>query len=235
MDELGTADIEEFRLPDSGTIKLSQIKTEFKKGNNLTSYYGVVSGIPSSGIIKVTDFYGKQVDTTPVAPSGSYSGAITHYQTTDPDNPGTPQFAYSNLWWCNGTGNGYPTSWGNQAGVFGADKASWNDCVSRKVAIQGQTAAVNAYYPYLRIGPTQGPADYRDYSGSWANRRLDNLLVNSNTNNPLETQFYTDFSNKSAAEYLYSIMQAGKSFYIAVSNGNKEIPIFESEPQEAEQ
>ena len=73
MDELGTTDIEEFRLPNSGTIKLSQIKTEFNKGNNLTAYYGVVSGIPSSGIIKVTDFYGKEKPPQTSAPEGSYA------------------------------------------------------------------------------------------------------------------------------------------------------------------
>ena len=59
MAEVGTTDITEFTLPGSGTIELSQIKSEFNKGNNLTAYYGAASGIPSSGTIKVTDFYGK--------------------------------------------------------------------------------------------------------------------------------------------------------------------------------
>ena len=44
-------------LPASGTIKLSQIKTEFGKGNNLLSYLGE-GGVTSSAPLKLTDFYG---------------------------------------------------------------------------------------------------------------------------------------------------------------------------------
>lgn len=66
---------EGYDLPGAGTIKLSQIKTEFNKGDNLKSYYGVTSGIPSSGTIKVTDFYGKSAGGGGGSPSGSYSGA----------------------------------------------------------------------------------------------------------------------------------------------------------------
>ena len=49
----------EFTLPGSGTIAMSQIKGEFNKGNNLGGYYGAASGVPSSGAIKYSDFYGK--------------------------------------------------------------------------------------------------------------------------------------------------------------------------------
>lgn len=58
-------------LPGSGTLALSDIKTEFAGlggGNNLTDYYrspgGVVpdtslnAGVPTSGNISITDFYG---------------------------------------------------------------------------------------------------------------------------------------------------------------------------------
>lgn len=48
------------KLPTSGTIKLSQIKSEFNKGNNLVDYLGVTTGIPSNPPIKITDFYGKE-------------------------------------------------------------------------------------------------------------------------------------------------------------------------------
>ena len=34
-------------LPNSGRITLNQIKAEFKQGNNLRSYLGVVAGVPS--------------------------------------------------------------------------------------------------------------------------------------------------------------------------------------------
>lgn len=46
-------------LPSSGRLTLNDIKSEFNKSTNLKSYYGVASGIPSSGTIKITDFYGK--------------------------------------------------------------------------------------------------------------------------------------------------------------------------------
>jgi hypothetical protein len=44
-------------LPASGTIKLSEIKTEFGKGNNLLDYLGE-GGVTSSAPVKLTDFYG---------------------------------------------------------------------------------------------------------------------------------------------------------------------------------
>jgi hypothetical protein len=56
-------------LPGSGTIKLSQIKTEFGKGNNLLSYLGA-GGVTSSAPIKLTDFYGKS-DTPPLPGAGA--------------------------------------------------------------------------------------------------------------------------------------------------------------------
>lgn len=46
-------------LPPSGEIKQSQVMSEFNKGNNLRSYLGVAPGVPSSGDLKLTDFYGK--------------------------------------------------------------------------------------------------------------------------------------------------------------------------------
>lgn len=49
-------------LPGSGTIKQSQVKAEFNKGNNLRAYLGAAPGVPSSGNLKLTDFYGKTAD-----------------------------------------------------------------------------------------------------------------------------------------------------------------------------
>lgn len=45
-------------LPSSGTITLNQIKAEFGRGNNLRDYLGA-GGAPSSGNLKITDFYGR--------------------------------------------------------------------------------------------------------------------------------------------------------------------------------
>ena len=44
-------------LPESGTIRLSEIKTEFGKGNNLLDYLGE-GGVTGSAPLKLTDFYG---------------------------------------------------------------------------------------------------------------------------------------------------------------------------------
>lgn len=53
-------------LPGSGTIKLSEVKTEFEKGNNLLDYLGE-GGVTSSAPLKLTDFYG----TSASAPASS--------------------------------------------------------------------------------------------------------------------------------------------------------------------
>lgn len=44
-------------LPSSGTIKLSEVKDEFGKGNSLLGYLGE-GGVTSSAPLKLTDFYG---------------------------------------------------------------------------------------------------------------------------------------------------------------------------------
>ena len=46
-------------LPGSGNITLNQIKAEFNKGNNLRAYLGAAPGVPTSGWLAITDFYGK--------------------------------------------------------------------------------------------------------------------------------------------------------------------------------
>ena len=53
-------------LPGSGTIRLSEIKTEFGKGNNLLDYLGE-GGVTGSAPLKLTDFYGTSASTPPVA------------------------------------------------------------------------------------------------------------------------------------------------------------------------
>ena len=52
-------EVSETALPSNGTIKQSQVIAEFNKGNNLRAYLGAASGVPSSGNLKLTDFYGK--------------------------------------------------------------------------------------------------------------------------------------------------------------------------------
>lgn len=60
-------------LPGSGTIKLSEIKAEFGKGNNLLNYLGE-GGVTSSAPLKLTDFYGASgvdFDSNQSLPTGS--------------------------------------------------------------------------------------------------------------------------------------------------------------------
>lgn len=62
-------------LPNSGTIKLSDIVAEFggTAPHALTEYYGVSAGIPTSGTIKITDFYGS----TGSGPIQATGGAVS--------------------------------------------------------------------------------------------------------------------------------------------------------------
>src|SRR5262245_48593450 len=48
-------------LPASGALKMTDISGEFgdTAPYSLTEFYGVASGVPSSGAIKFSDFYGK--------------------------------------------------------------------------------------------------------------------------------------------------------------------------------
>lgn len=72
-------------LQTSGAITLSDIQTEFGGSNpvSLSEYYGVAAGVPSSGAIKLSDFYGT-------------SSIITWVQTMSftntPYDPGSGKF-----------------------------------------------------------------------------------------------------------------------------------------------
>lgn len=54
--------IREERALPTGTIKQSEVKAEFNKGDNLRAYLGAADGVPSSGNLKLTDFRGKSAD-----------------------------------------------------------------------------------------------------------------------------------------------------------------------------
>jgi len=103
-----------FKLPDQGTIKLSEIKGEFNKGDNLKAYYGATNGIPSSGNIKLTDFYGKSDAPAPTPPSGYYSRSLTVYR----NQKGQSQngLAYKFLTSLRGDVVGYPGKFSTRAG-----------------------------------------------------------------------------------------------------------------------
>lgn len=52
-------------LPSSGALALSDIQTEFGGSNpiGLSEYYGVATGVPASGTIAISDFYGTSAST----------------------------------------------------------------------------------------------------------------------------------------------------------------------------
>lgn len=57
-------------LPTTGPISLSDIQNEFGGSNpiSITEYYGIVSGIPTSGRISFSDFRGKSKPNDDVTP-----------------------------------------------------------------------------------------------------------------------------------------------------------------------
>ena len=66
-------------LQSSGAISLNDIATEFggSTPHSLSEYYGVASGVPSSGTISFDDFYGTSSDSTPT------SGLIMYMKPSD--------------------------------------------------------------------------------------------------------------------------------------------------------
>ena len=54
-------------LQSSGAISLANVQTEFGGSNpiSISEYYGVASGVPSSGTISLSNFYGKSAYTPP--------------------------------------------------------------------------------------------------------------------------------------------------------------------------
>lgn len=74
-------------LQSSGQITLNDIATEFGGAvpHALSEYYGVATGIPASGMISVSDFYGAS------ASSGSTTGTLT------PEEDGSLESTYTYL------------------------------------------------------------------------------------------------------------------------------------------
>ena len=94
-------------LQTSGAISLQDIQNEFGGSHpiSLSEYYGVASGIPSSGQISVSQFYGKSGITTERNYNGNYSGGTFHV-----------------AWYDTWVGQeGYNTRWSGNVVVAGGD------------------------------------------------------------------------------------------------------------------
>jgi hypothetical protein len=66
-------------LQGSGAIKLSEIQTEFGGTNpiSLSEYYAAAAGVPASGVISLTDFYGTSAaNETTVTVTEGYSNPL---------------------------------------------------------------------------------------------------------------------------------------------------------------
>ena len=186
-------EVEEAKLPGSGTIRLSQIKTEFGGANNLKDYYGAASGIPNSGTIKLTDFYGKEKPPTGVAPYGTYGGSTTvDYQSSS-------VLGYM-VWLATVTGSGYgsPISYRNRAGWKANDGASIGPdglTTYQLVLCDMSSSDIDyiAQYPRIRMQVTGQVAS--TYSGSWSKQTI--------TTSKHGSVYCAVFSSSSAGQKMY--------------------------------
>lgn len=62
-------------LPASGPLSLSEIQTEFGGTNpiSISEYYAAATGVPASGTISISDFYGKSATMVDIAPLSVYN------------------------------------------------------------------------------------------------------------------------------------------------------------------
>jgi len=83
-------------LQTSGEIKLSQIATEFTDAapHELSEFYSAATGVPTSGEISISDFYGKgafqTIEHTPVFQAGGYA---TYGNPTSSKSPTILEYA----------------------------------------------------------------------------------------------------------------------------------------------
>ena len=225
MDEVVTTDIQGFALPGSGTIKLSEIKSEFNKGNNLKAYYGAASGIPSSGTIKVTDFYGKSASTGS-APQGSYSG-LDYLKSAPYINAGTS----IHVWYQSGSGDGtyYPMT--NKAGVVtltsaGADPTDleYQTYWPAFLGLSGSSAL--DYWQQYRQLRVETPGLAKTYSGTWS----EHSYAWQGSGAPPSSYF--EFSNTEAGKQIATAVSRGDSWFVSLAGPTSEL---EYQPETTEE
>ena len=221
MDEIGTTDIR--KLPGSGTIKLSEIKSEFKKGNNLLAYLGAASGVPSSAPLKLTDFYGKEQGggSGGFAPYGTYQGSTAAVVTSTSND-----YYY---WNCRGTGTGDPYPFGQRFGVTAlVARGDYNNIAAQsyKPATDGHTQKECDYYnQYLQI-QVLTPAGGIFYNGSWR--------IFTRTFNSIGATDIMEWSSDAAGKQIAEAMNRNQEWTIYLKSPLKEdlpdqVEIFNSE------
>ena len=210
MDEVGTSDVR--KLPSSGRISLSEIKGEFKKGNNLADYYGVASGIPSSGTIKLTDFYGKEDGGPPTgtAPYGYYDASVSGVYESHRDWSGSQTLW---LWLCDSNNHGGDFApMLNEAGASTITNKGETDYdnLSRThypvlFGMSADGGKLDYYngYNYLTVETAQGS---RSHAGSW-----------SAYTSPFR---FFEFSNASAGADIAKALSTGSACWFRLSLNN---------------
>jgi hypothetical protein len=64
-------------LQSSGVISLSNVQTEFGGANpiGINEYYGAAAGVPASGLISLSDFYGKSAATNQITTAAIFGNS----------------------------------------------------------------------------------------------------------------------------------------------------------------
>ena len=206
---------EALALPNTGTIKLSQIKSEFGKGDNLSDYYGVVSGIPSSGTIKVTDFYGKSKPPTGAAPFGNYT-------TRPPPQSPTYQLTITS------SASSLPYNM-HLAQVSGTGGGSYAPLPSY-IAVESQNSHANYDPPYYVCFPLFNGTDWLDYYQQYQYIVIGSSLGSSTkfvakdrwgswTSTEGTWPTVAELGNPDAGQALYNLMGSNsQSIYIGLTN-----------------
>jgi len=221
--EIATTDIESFTLPNSDEITLSEIKSEFNKGDKLTDYYGVAAGVPSSGTIKLTDFYGKSSDNTTDpnngteidddnrAPFGEWNGKRT-FRATGGTQLQFSSTQFCHLWRGNGGITNHMGSWGGYMTLSGTSdtKGLYWLCAAQNG--KAWPASLLNLYPYVWVGGKYKTSSLdsfghlRTYAGSWT----EETHMDVYGTNPADSENLRvlKFSNRAAGEYMRDLLAA---------------------------
>lgn len=109
-------------LPATGPLSLGQIQTEFGAPARLGSKYGVASGVPASGAIKVSDFRGKSaasaitwralnhMDSVSGNSTDAATGTLSWYNLDLVSMMGTPKFGVNSAFYSQ-TNSVLPNAW----------------------------------------------------------------------------------------------------------------------------
>jgi uncharacterized protein YkvS len=147
-------------LQSSGAISLSNIQTEFGGTNpiSISEYYAAAAGVPSSGAIDFSDFYGKSSTPAPATGRGLFAGG---YNTPTP----TTSITYNIIDYVTISTAGNATDFGDL--TVGRRYISGCSSSTRAVFGGGQaTTVVINNIDYVTIATTGNAIDFGDLTGA---------------------------------------------------------------------